>query len=112
MFYQTDTPHGLPHDPFKALIAAPRVADSPASLECRHWQSVELPTREGEDMGYTMIIGFVIGIFINDDYITDGLVDIAKIQPIARMGYMDYAKVGFDNIFSLKRPVIDKSKLA
>lgn len=89
------------------LVAPARVADSPAAFECHHWQSIAMPIRENKEVGYTMIIGEVLGIYINDDYLTDGRVDTAKIQPIARMGYMDYARVGAENTFSLNRPVVD-----
>jgi flavin reductase (DIM6/NTAB) family NADH-FMN oxidoreductase RutF len=50
-----------------------------------------------------VIIGTVVGIHIDDDLIVDGKVDVARIKPIARLGYMDYAVV--ENIFSMQRPL-------
>ena len=49
-----------------------------------------------------MVIGEVIGIHIDDDAIKNGRVDTAKLRPIARLGYMDYAVV--DAVFSMDRP--------
>jgi len=44
----------------------------------------------------------VIGIYIDDAVIVDGHVDVTRIKPIARLGYMDYAVV--DRFFSIQRP--------
>ena len=44
-----------------------------------------------------------IGISIEDDYIKDGRVDVKKLKPLARLGYMDYSVI--DNIFEMNRPV-------
>jgi flavin reductase (DIM6/NTAB) family NADH-FMN oxidoreductase RutF len=48
------------------------------------------------------VIGQVIGIHVADEVITDGMIDPRKINPLARLGYMDYATLG--TIFSLQRP--------
>jgi hypothetical protein len=34
--------------------------------------------------------------------LTDGLVDMAKLKPIARLGYMDYCLV--EEVFAIQRP--------
>jgi flavin reductase (DIM6/NTAB) family NADH-FMN oxidoreductase RutF len=40
------------------------------------------------------VFGHVIAVHIDDAVITpEGLVDILKIRPIARLGYKDYASV-------------------
>jgi len=83
------------------LVKPPRVAESPIHLECRVHEIVELPcTLPGSRN--TIIIGRVLGIHIDDDALTDGIVDIARIRPIARLGYMDYAVV--ESVFSMPRP--------
>ena len=52
-----------------------------------------------------MIFGEVVGIHIDDEFITDeGLVDVAKIKPIGRLGYNDYTLTNTDSIFTLDRP--------
>lgn len=91
---------GLTPAPSK-LVKPPRVAESPVAFECKYFQSVELPPDTGRGM-YTMVIGRVVGIHIDDDAIKDGMVDTGKLRPIARLGYMDYSVV--DNTFTLQRP--------
>jgi flavin reductase (DIM6/NTAB) family NADH-FMN oxidoreductase RutF len=49
-----------------------------------------------------MVVGQVIGIHIHDDAVVDGMIDMEKLRPIARLGYMDYTVV--DTIFTLERP--------
>ena len=55
-----------------------------------------------EDNYNGILIGKVIGIHINDEYIKDGKVDVKKIKPLARLGYFDYSVI--DDFFSIKRP--------
>ena len=72
------------------FVKPPRVARAPASLECKHWKTVEMPDVEaGGDKGHFLIIGQVIGIFIDDKFIEEGIVNTAAMRPLARMGYMD-----------------------
>jgi len=86
-------------------VAPPRVKESPAALECRHWKTIELPDVEpGSDKGHFVVIGQVVGIYIDDAVIHDGIVDTPGMRPIARMGYMDYAVVTPETAFSLNRP--------
>jgi flavin reductase (DIM6/NTAB) family NADH-FMN oxidoreductase RutF len=84
-----------------SMVAPPRVAESPVALECKYYQSLELPRETGRN-DYTVVIGRVVGIYIDDNVIADGKIDMARLRPIARLGYMDYAVV--DTIFSLDRP--------
>jgi len=91
------------------LVSTPRVAASPAAFECKLWKSIELPTVPGRPgSGYTSLIVSVIGVYIDDSYIADGLIDTAAMQPIARLGYMDYSVVSADNMFSLNRPDVSE----
>ena len=48
-----------------------------------------------------MIIGEVIGIFINDKFIKNNRVDSVSMSYIARMGYSEYTTV--TSKFNLKR---------
>jgi flavin reductase (DIM6/NTAB) family NADH-FMN oxidoreductase RutF len=81
-------------------IAPPRVAESPATLECRLLQVVDLPNN-GAGTNAT-VFGQVVGVHINDDILKDGLIDPTIFQPLARMGYLDYTSV--TEVFTLKRP--------
>ena len=74
-----------------------RVAGAPANLECKLTQVVQL----GGD-GNIAIFGEVTGIHMRDDCLRDGLFDVTTFQPLARLGYRDYARV--TELFSLKRP--------
>ena len=83
------------------LVKPPRVAASPIHMECRYFQTVELPG--SPDGGRAaLVIGTVVGIHIADEVLKDGLIDVAKIRPIGRLGYMDYTVV--KTIFPMPRP--------
>ena len=94
------------------LVKPQRVAASPAAMECRYWKSIELPPKANGSPGYTMVIAEVVGIYIDDTFIKEGLVDTAAMQPIARLGYMDYAVIDESNMFSLNRPVTAEDGLS
>lgn len=83
------------------LVRPPRVAASPAHLECRLLQIVELAA-PSEDVSNRMVIGEVVGIHINDAVLTDGRVDPSKVRFLARLGYLDFAVV--DEVFEMQRP--------
>ena len=90
------------------LVAPPRVADSPAALECKLWKVLPIPKGLSDDGAskHNLILGFVVGVYINDEYLSGGLFDRAKAGLIARMGYMDYCHVTPENTFSLNRPKV------
>jgi flavin reductase (DIM6/NTAB) family NADH-FMN oxidoreductase RutF len=79
------------------VVAPPRVAAAPAALECRLWRIVELP-----GVANVLVIGEVVGVHIADSVIVDGKVDVTLYQPLARLGYRDYAAVS--EVFALSRP--------
>ena len=83
-------------------VRAPRVAASPAALECRVAQSFQLKDAAGETQQGWMIIGEVVGVHIDEAYLRDGRFDTAKAQPLARCGYRDYAAV--TEMFEALRP--------
>ncbi len=80
-----------------ATIACPRVADAPATLECRATRVLTLP---GE--GNLMVLGLVTGVHLRDDCLSGGRFDVTRFRPLARLGYRDYASV--DTVFQLRRP--------
>jgi flavin reductase (DIM6/NTAB) family NADH-FMN oxidoreductase RutF len=49
-----------------------------------------------------MVIGEVVGVHIDESILTDGLVDITKVKPVTRLGYMDYATT--DSVYQMFRP--------
>jgi flavin reductase (DIM6/NTAB) family NADH-FMN oxidoreductase RutF len=83
------------------LVAPPRVAESPAHLECRTITHVQLPTPDRRDPN-TVVFGEVVGVHIADEVLVDGLVDIGRLQAIGRLGYQDYVHVR--EAFTMRRP--------
>ena len=108
-------PYGVDEFPIAGLTATPsqmvkppRVKESPAALECRLWQTIQLPAAEpGGKMGNILVIGQVVGIYIDDACLKDGLVDTGRIKPISRLGYMDYDVVTPETLFTIHRPNVD-----
>ncbi len=84
------------------LVAPPRVKNAPASLECKVTAHLDLLDLEGSPTERHLVVGQVIGIHIDENYLTNGLFDIVKAGTIARLGYRDYSQV--DNIFSMMPP--------
>ena len=82
-------------------VSVPRVKAAPAVLECCLWQAIDLPAPDNGQAS-TMVIGTITGIYIADDVIVDGKVDVAAYQPLARLGYMDYAQI--TELFAMQRP--------
>ncbi|MGR3485829.1 MAG: flavin reductase family protein [Paracoccaceae bacterium] len=77
-----------------AAIDCPRVADAPATLECRLTRMVDL---EG---GALVAFGEVVGVHLRPDCLVDG-----RFEPpgrLSRLGYRDYAEVV--DTFEMARP--------
>ncbi len=91
-------------------VKPPRVKRSPVHFECKYLQTVELNGSNGTRSRSSIVIGEVVGIHIDDALITDGMVDIIKARPIARLGYMDYCVV--DEVFEILRPVSPEAAIA
>jgi flavin reductase (DIM6/NTAB) family NADH-FMN oxidoreductase RutF len=91
------------------LVKPPRVAESPINLECRVLQFVDLPSNDPESAN-TAVFGEVVGIHIADSVLTEGRVDTAKIKPVARLGYMEYAVV--EEVFAMPRPSVEQALAA
>ncbi len=89
------------------LVKAPRVARSPAAFECRHWKTIEMPANEKRpDLSNLVVFGIVVAIYIDDSFVQDGLVNTGAMRPLARLGYMDYAVVTPETMFTLNRPEV------
>lgn len=84
------------------FVRPPRVAASPAALECKLLSVQQLRDLDGQDVPRWMVLGQVVGVFIDEAYIRDGRFDTAAANPIARCGYADYAEVS--ELFSITRP--------
>jgi flavin reductase (DIM6/NTAB) family NADH-FMN oxidoreductase RutF len=84
-------------------VKPPRVKRSPTALECKYVKTVELPGPDGKAHSFSIVIGEVVSIYIDDGVIVDGIVDLSHARPIARLGYLDQYTV-VDTIFKMTRP--------
>lgn len=78
-------------------IPCSRVAAAPAALECRLTDIIKL-----KGAANFLVLGEVTGIHMRDDCLKDGRFDVLAFEPLARLGYRDYARV--TELFALKRP--------
>ncbi|HVG49471.1 MAG TPA: flavin reductase family protein, partial [Rubellimicrobium sp.] len=87
---------GVPKTPCETIPCA-RVATAPAALECRLTRIVRLA---GESNW--AVFGAVTGVHLRDDCLIDGRFDVTRYQPLARLGYRDYAVV--QQVLEMTRP--------
>lgn len=90
---------GLTPSPSR-LVKAPGVAESPIRFECKYLQTVDMPPSQSGAYS-SVVFGQVIGIHVDDAFIVDGMVDVAAMKPLGRLGYNDYVVV--DKVFTLPR---------
>ena len=69
---------GLTMEPSE-LVGPPRVASSPASLECTLHSTIEL----GDSV---LVLGTVVAITVHDDVLVDGHPEMAGLEPLSRLG--------------------------
>ncbi len=82
------------------VVKAPRVAESPINMEARLFQFVPIA---GSD--YSLVIGEIVCWHVADGYLApDGLVDIARVRPIARLARDEYTRFG--EVFAMPRPKV------
>jgi flavin reductase (DIM6/NTAB) family NADH-FMN oxidoreductase RutF len=112
-----ELPHGVDEFERAGLTKLPsrrvkpmRVAGSPIQFECEYMNTVRFPGVA--PMGTVdVVFGRVVAIHIDDEAIdANGMIDVLKIQPLARMGYYDYTYV--DNKFQMVIPGDSKALLA
>jgi flavin reductase (DIM6/NTAB) family NADH-FMN oxidoreductase RutF len=77
-----------------SLVKPPRVAEAHAHFECEYIQTIELPFNPGKEIPWSLVLGRVVAVHIDDKFIKDGLVDTLAMEPLTRMGYMDYGVLG------------------
>ena len=82
------------------LVKPPSVNDSPVNLECKLLKTLKLKTNTKKIS--TMVIGEIIGIYINNKFINNGRIDSVSMRYISRMGYSEYSTIS--SKFNLKRP--------
>ena len=75
------------------IVKVPSVLESPINLECKYLKKIDLKSYPKSIHQSKIIIGEVVGIYINDKYIKDGKINSVKMNAISRMGYNEYAEI-------------------
>mgnify|MGYP005846047455 CR=1 FL=1 len=79
-------------------VRPPRVAAARAAMEARVHQIIPVAGTTS-----TMVLGRIVRYHFREDLLRpDGLVDAARLQPLARLGGPEYARLG--EIFAMERP--------
>lgn len=82
-----------------------RVAKSPAVLECRLLQIVELRDLNGAATQYKVAIGQVVGVHVSKAFLEDGLFKTGTARPVLRAGYRgQYFQVDPEREITIPRP--------
>lgn len=83
------------------LVNVARVAECPVCMEVKYTQTMPLPNSE-----YAIILGEVLRWHIVDGLLApDGLLDLPKIRPVARLARDQYTHFG--EMFEMPRPPAD-----
>ena len=82
-------------------VRAPRVLESPVSLECTLEQVVLVGP---EDTGASLILGRVVLYHVRDELFVDGRIDPPKLHAVGRLGGSNYCRV--QDLFQMVRPKI------
>ncbi|MBX2832837.1 MAG: flavin reductase family protein [Rhodospirillales bacterium] len=98
-FSSSPLPHGEDEFEYAGLEKLPAtcvkphlIKGVPIQMECKVFQIVDLPSPK-PDLPCAMVIGTVVGLHIDDAIIRDGMVDITLFEPLARLGYQEYASI-------------------
>lgn len=71
-----------------AVVAPPRVAESPVSFECVTHEIVRLAP--GQPSGGNIVIGRIVGVHVRDDLVEDHRIDPEHLRAIGRMAGLTY----------------------
>lgn len=86
-------------------ISAPRVAESPVSLECRLCEVIRLKDAKGQHTDTWFVYGEVVHAHIHKDLLIDGIYDTVKGRPVLRGGGLsDYFEIVESGRFPMKKP--------
>jgi flavin reductase (DIM6/NTAB) family NADH-FMN oxidoreductase RutF len=70
-------------------VAAPRVKEAPIHLECKLHQVLELGPHR-----HPLVIGEVVFFHVDPACMTDGYIDMRKLDPIGRLNGFSYVTLG------------------
>ncbi len=83
------------------LIKPPRVAESPASIECRVKQVIPLGDQGGAGQ---LVICEALMIHIKDELIENGKIDPQKLDTVGRLGGNWYTRASGQAVFEVPKP--------
>jgi hypothetical protein len=83
-------------------VKPPRVAEAPVSFECRVLEVVELGQIPGAG---NLVIAQVDMIHINDEYLTNNVLDTEKLDVVGRMGGNWYIRAIKESLFEVPKPI-------
>lgn len=87
------------------IISAPRVGESPVSIECRVSKYFQLTDYQGDLLDTWMVFGEAVAVHICPTLIKDGVYHCASAKPILRGGGPgDYYEITDDTLFDMRRP--------
>ena len=73
---------------YGVLKTAPMISECPVNMECKLVHTVDFPRHD-------IFIGEIVATYSEDEYITDGIIDISKVRPILFvMSDRSYWKLG------------------
>jgi flavin reductase (DIM6/NTAB) family NADH-FMN oxidoreductase RutF len=84
------------------VVRTPRLAEVPIALECRFHEAI--PFGVG---GSELVVGEVVAFHVRDALLRDGKIETVALDPIARLGGPNYARLG--EVISL-RPIASSPK--
>jgi flavin reductase (DIM6/NTAB) family NADH-FMN oxidoreductase RutF len=84
------------------LVRPSRVAESPVSFECKLHQILDF---NPEPEGSSLVIGEIVSIHINEQYLKEGRLDRNSLDLIGRMGGMQYTRT--TQRFEMVRPKVE-----
>jgi flavin reductase (DIM6/NTAB) family NADH-FMN oxidoreductase RutF len=84
------------------VVKAPRVAESPISIECRVVKIIDLPKDKRSGSANTVTFGRIVGVHVQRTLIVDGKLRSQDALPLARLGNLDYSVLG--EVFEMRRP--------
>jgi len=86
-------------------VGAPRVLESPVNFECRLTQLIQLTDSAGTSIDTWLVLGEVVAVHIDREFLVDGVYDTAGPRPILRGGGpANYFEVFPDARFEMSRP--------
>jgi flavin reductase (DIM6/NTAB) family NADH-FMN oxidoreductase RutF len=86
-------------------VAAPRVWQSPVSLECKLTQLQQLAGVDGQKIETWMAFGEVVAVHVARSLLKEGVYDAAAARPILRGGGpADYFEIAPQALFQMFRP--------